>query len=76
MVGCLVSHPLENLALELGELDAVGGVGDVEVEDGPVSVRQLVSPGKRPITLVRRLTSPSERSRRLVLRHLRRCRVG
>src|SRR3954452_3312683 len=25
----------ERLTLELGELDAVGGVGDVEVEDGP-----------------------------------------
>ena len=29
-------------------------------------VRQLVSPGKRPITLLRRLTSPSERSSRLL----------
>src|SRR5207302_9573040 len=27
--------PLEALALELGELDAVGGVADVEVKDGP-----------------------------------------
>ena len=31
----LVWHPLEALAFELGELDAVGGVGDVEVEHGP-----------------------------------------
>jgi hypothetical protein len=30
-----VSDPVEALAFELGELDAVGGVGDVEVEDGP-----------------------------------------
>jgi hypothetical protein len=30
-----VSGPLEALALELGELDAVGGVGDVEVKDRP-----------------------------------------
>jgi hypothetical protein len=30
-----VSDRLEALALELGEFDAVGGVGDVEVEDGP-----------------------------------------
>src|SRR5437660_459555 len=30
----LVSDPLEALALELGELDAVGGVTDVEVEHG------------------------------------------
>ena len=29
-------------------------------------VRQLVSPGKRPITLVRRRTSSSERSSRFV----------
>jgi hypothetical protein len=28
-------HALEVLAFELGELDAVGGVADVEVEDGP-----------------------------------------
>jgi hypothetical protein len=37
--GCLlialVSDPLEVLALELGEPDAVGLVGEVEVEDGP-----------------------------------------
>src|SRR5215211_1589995 len=31
----VVSDPLEALALELGEPDAVGGVGDVEVKDGP-----------------------------------------
>ena len=31
----LVSDPLETLALELSELDAVGGVADVEVEHGP-----------------------------------------
>jgi hypothetical protein len=31
----LVSHPLEALAFALGELDAVGGVGDVEVKHGP-----------------------------------------
>jgi hypothetical protein len=31
----LVSQPLEALAFELGELDAVGGVGDVEVKHGP-----------------------------------------
>ena len=29
-------------------------------------MRQLLSPGKRPITLVRRLTSPRDRSRRFV----------
>src|SRR5439155_23235983 len=31
----LVSDPLEALALELGELDAVGGMGDVEVKHSP-----------------------------------------
>ena len=31
----LVSRSLEVLAFELGELDAVGGVADVEVKDGP-----------------------------------------
>src|ERR1051325_12016645 len=31
----LVSQPLELLAFELGELDAVGGVGDVEVKHRP-----------------------------------------
>jgi hypothetical protein len=30
----LVPEPLEALALELGEPNAVGGVGDVEVKDG------------------------------------------
>ena len=76
LVVSVVSRSLEVLALELGEFDAVGGVSDVEVENGPDEVRQLVSPGKRPITLVRRLTSPSERSSRFVLLHRRRCLVG
>jgi hypothetical protein len=40
------------------------------------SERQLVSPGKRPITLVRRRTSPSDRSSRFVLRHRSRCLSG
>ena len=40
------------------------------------SVRQLVSPGNRPITLVRRRTSPSERSSRFVDRHRSRCLSG
>ena len=35
MIVALVSGALEVLALELGELDAVCGVADVEVEDGP-----------------------------------------
>ena len=72
----VVSDPLEVLAFELGEVDAVGGVGDVEVEHGPDEREQLVSPGKRPITLVGGLTSPSDRSSRFGLRHRRRCLVG
>jgi hypothetical protein len=36
VVVSLVSDALELLAFERGEPDAVGGVGDVEVEDGPV----------------------------------------
>src|SRR4051795_13773125 len=35
VVGRLVADALEVLAFELGELDAVGGVADVEVKDGP-----------------------------------------
>jgi hypothetical protein len=35
LLSSLVSHLLEALALELVEPHAVGGVGDVEVEDGP-----------------------------------------
>jgi hypothetical protein len=35
LVGAFVSHSLEALAVELGEADAVGLAGDVEVEDGP-----------------------------------------
>jgi hypothetical protein len=66
LVGWLVADALEALAFDLGELDAVGGVGDVEVKHGPDELRQLVSPGKRPITLVRRLTSPSDLSSRFV----------
>jgi hypothetical protein len=35
LVGVLVSDALEVLAFELGELDAVGGVANVEIENGP-----------------------------------------
>ena len=76
VVGRLVSDALEALAFELGELDAVGGVSDVEVKDGPDEREAAGLAGKRPITLVRRLTSPSDRSSRFVDRHLRRWRVG
>jgi hypothetical protein len=35
LVASFVAHAAEALAFELGESDAVGGVGDVEVKDGP-----------------------------------------
>src|SRR5438132_533456 len=35
LIIALVSHPPEPLALELSELDAVGGVADVEIKHGP-----------------------------------------
>jgi hypothetical protein len=67
---------LEALAFELGELDAVGGVGDAEVKDGS-DEREAAGLSREPaMTLVRRLNSPSDLSSRLVLRHLRRCLVG
>ena len=61
----LVSDPPEALALELGEPDAVGGGGDVEVEHAP-DERQaaFLAGGTGLITLVMRLTSPSDRSSR------------
>jgi len=64
LLGALVSHPLEALTVEGVDVDVVGLVGDQEIEDAQTSVRQLSSPGKRPITFVLRLTSPSERSSR------------
>src|SRR3954463_11812547 len=39
LVVSFVSGSLELLAFELGELDAVGGVADVEVQDRPDRVR-------------------------------------
>ena len=72
----LVAESFEVLAFELGELDAVGGMADVEVRHGPDERQAAGLAGKRPITLVRRLTSPSERSSRFVDRHRRRCLVG
>jgi hypothetical protein len=35
VIVALIAKPLEVLAFELGELDAVGGVADVEVKYGP-----------------------------------------
>jgi hypothetical protein len=74
--GWLVSDSGEALAVELGEGDAVGGVGDDEVEHGPDEREAAGLAGNRLITLVRRLTSPSDRSSRFVERQRRRCRGG
>ena len=76
MLVSLVSEPLEALVFELGEVDAVGGVADVEVKVRPDQGEAAGLAGNRPITLVRRLTSPSDRSSRFVERQRRRCRVG
>ena len=76
VVVAFVAESFEVLAFELGELDAVGGVADVEVQDGPDEREAAGLAGERPITFVRRLTSPSERSSRFVDRHRRRCLVG
>ncbi len=66
----------EVLSVEVRESETVRGV-DHQVEHRPAQAqaarlawkatdhRQLVSPGKRPITFVRRRTSSSDRSRRL-----------
>ena len=76
MLVVLVADAVEVLAVELREVDAVRLGGDEEVEDGPDWGEAAVLAGEAPITLVRRLTSPRDRSSRLVLRHRRRCRVG
>ena len=77
LLGAFVAQLLEALAVELVEVDAIGLVGDQEVEDGPDEGEAAVLPGEGgPITLVRRLTSPRDRSRRFVLRHVRRWRGG
>jgi hypothetical protein len=71
-VGRLVSDALEVLAFELGELDAVGGVGDVEVKDGPDQgeaaglagepadyLRPALDLAQRPLEQVRRAPPPA-----------------
>ena len=64
VVGFVVSDAVESLAVELGEPDAVGLLGDEEIQGGPDQGQAAVLAGERPITLVRRLTSPSDRSSR------------
>jgi hypothetical protein len=54
LLDAFVARWPEPLTVELVEMDAVGLVGDEEVEGRQTGVRQLSSPGKRPITLVRR----------------------
>jgi hypothetical protein len=46
------------LAVEFGEANAVGLVGDEEVKDGPHEREAAVLAREAPITLVRRFTSP------------------
>jgi hypothetical protein len=74
--GFIIADVLEALAFELGELDAVGGVGDVEVKDGPDEGQAAGLAGEAADHLGARLTSPSDLSSRFVDRHLRRCLVG
>jgi hypothetical protein len=46
LLGVLVSGSVEVLAVELGESDAVGLVGDDEVEDGPYEGEAAVLAGE------------------------------
>jgi hypothetical protein len=61
-------HLLDRPALRRGQARPVlwnGSLHELELAAGTVNrreVRELFSPGKRPITLVRRLASPSDRS--------------
>ena len=58
----------EVLAIKIGETKAMCCVDD-QVEHRPAKLRQLVSPGNRPITLVRRRTFFKDRSKRFVERN-------
>jgi hypothetical protein len=46
VIGFVVSGAVESLAVELGEPDAVGLVGDEEIEDGPDQGRAAVLAGE------------------------------
>jgi hypothetical protein len=72
----LVFDSVEVLAVDVGEGRAVAGVAEEQVEHRPGELEQLVSARNRPITLVRRRTSPSERSSRFFERHRLRWRKG
>jgi hypothetical protein len=59
----LVSGSFEALAVERVEVDAVGLVGDQEIEHGPAEREAAgLARGSGPSLWFRRLTSPSERS--------------
>ena len=76
-VELLVFDSVEVLAVDIGERGAPFEAWVMNrSRTAKTSERQLVSPGKRPITLVRRRTSPSERSSRFVERHRSRCLSG
>jgi hypothetical protein len=76
LLGAFVSRSLQALAVERDEVDAIGLMGAQQVEHGPDEGEAAGLAGKRPITLVRRLTSPSDRSSTFVDRHRRRCLSG
>ncbi len=76
LLAAFVAHSLEALTVELVEVDAVGLVSDEEVEDGPDEGEAALFALEGPMTLVRRLTSASDRSSRFMLRHRRRWRGG
>ena len=54
VVAFLISDVVESLAVEFVESDAVGLVSDEEIEDAQTRVRQLSSPGKRPMTFAQK----------------------
>jgi hypothetical protein len=71
-----VPESVELLAVDLGELDSVAGVVDLEVEDGPDEREAALLARDLPITFVLRFTSPSVRSSGLVERQRLRWRSG
>ena len=75
-VGLLVFDSVEVLAVDVGEGGAVAGVAEEQVEHGPDEGEASGLAGNRPITLVRRLTSPIDRSSRFIDRQRSRCLSG
>jgi hypothetical protein len=64
------------LAFELAESDAVLGVGDGEVEDGPDEGEAAGLAGEAADHLGAAFDLGERLSSRFVLRHLRRCLIG